>query len=97
MKPLLEFKKCVDACELAPDERAAIHEWLYDDVECLSAAQLKVLNTIFKPSREQTLKRECGEFVAKYSDGEMQAVFARKGYILEPIENWLDLYEEGKT
>lgn len=39
----------------------------------------------------------CGELLANYSDERLGRLFMIRGYILKPIENWLDLYEEGET
>jgi len=36
------------------------------------------------------------ELFSNYPDEKLQAAFARKGYIFEPIKNWLDLYEKGE-
>ena len=42
------------------------------------------------------LKSACGNLLASFPDEDLQACFALKGYIFEPIENWLDIYEKGE-
>ncbi len=43
------------------------------------------------------IKSACGNLLASFPDEDLQVCFALKGYIFEPIENWLDLYEKGEV
>lgn len=43
------------------------------------------------------LKSACANLLAAFPDEDLQACFALKGYIFEPIKNWLDLYEKGEN
>ena len=48
-------------------------------------------------TNQSVANKLCGELLANYSDELLQAIFALRGYIFEPIQNWLDLYEKGET